>query len=123
MTIAITVDPEIPVPPTHYGGIERMVDLLVRGLVNRGHKVVLFANRESSVPCHLEPYPSVRSCGGWNFFRNALHVSGRILHFKPDVVHSFGRLAYLTPLLLRAVPKVMELKIKPRKSVKMMRDL
>jgi glycosyltransferase involved in cell wall biosynthesis len=49
----------------------------------------------------------VRSRGGWDFFRNALHVSGRILHFKPDVVHSFGRLAYLTPLLLRAVPKVM----------------
>ena len=107
MTIAITVDPEIPVPPTYYGGIERIVDLLVRGLVDRGHKVVLFANPESSIPCHLEPYPSTRSCGAGDLLRNALHVSRRILHCKPDVVHSFGRLAYLTPMLLRAVPKLM----------------
>ncbi len=107
MNIAITVDPEIPVPPLYYGGIERIVDLLVRGLVDRGHKVVLFANRESSVPCHLEPYPSGRSGGGRNLIRNALHVSRRILDSKPDVVHSFGRLGYLAPILRRAIPKVM----------------
>lgn len=107
MTIAITVDPEIPVPPKYYGGIERVVDLLARGLLNRGHKVVLFANRESSVPCHLEPYPSIRSRGSGDLIRNALHVSGRVSLFKPDVIHSFGRLAYLTPMLLRAVPKLM----------------
>jgi glycosyltransferase involved in cell wall biosynthesis len=107
VTIAITVDPEIPVPPLYYGGIERIVDLLVRGLVDRGHKVVLFAHPESSVPCHLEPYPSTRSRGPADLLRNALHVCGRILDCKPDVVHSFGRLAYLTPMLRRAVPKVM----------------
>lgn len=107
MTIAITVDPEIPVPPLYYGGVERIVDLLVRGLVDRGHKVVLLANPESSVPCHLEPYPSGKSRGAGDLLRNALHVSRRILDCKPDLVHSFGRLAYLTPLLLRAVPKVM----------------
>jgi len=107
VTIAITVDPEIPVPPLYYGGIERVVDLLVHGLVDRGHKVVLFAHPESSVPCHLEPYPSTKSRGSGDLFRNALHVSRRILDCKPDVVHSFGRLAYLTPMLLRAVPKVM----------------
>ena len=107
MTIAITADPEIPVPPRYYGGIERIVDLLVRGLMDRGHKVVLFAHPESSVPCHLEPYPSTRSRGVRDLLRNALHVCRRILDCKPDVVHSFGRLAYLTPMLLRAVPKVM----------------
>jgi hypothetical protein len=69
MTVAITVDPEIPVPPVHYGGIERIVDLLVRGLLNHGYKVALFANRDSSVPCHLEPYPSVRSGGDLRFAR------------------------------------------------------
>jgi hypothetical protein len=31
LRIAITVDPEIPVPPLLYGGIERIVDMLVRG--------------------------------------------------------------------------------------------
>ena len=32
MKIAITVDPEIPVPPVLYGGIERIVDMLVRSV-------------------------------------------------------------------------------------------
>ena len=41
--IAITVDPYLPVPPRHYGGIERVVDMLVAGLVARGHRVTLFA--------------------------------------------------------------------------------
>lgn len=28
MRIALTADPELPVPPTLYGGIERVVDML-----------------------------------------------------------------------------------------------
>ena len=43
MRIALTVDPGLPVPPIHYGGIERIVDLLARGLVARGHEVTVFA--------------------------------------------------------------------------------
>jgi hypothetical protein len=31
------------VPPTGYGGIEQVVDLLCRELVHRGHSVTLFA--------------------------------------------------------------------------------
>ena len=42
MRVAITVDPNIPVPPLHYGGIERIVDFLARGLVGRGHQVTIF---------------------------------------------------------------------------------
>lgn len=44
MRFAITADPELPVPPKLYGGIERIIDLLVRGLVARGHEVTLFAH-------------------------------------------------------------------------------
>jgi len=36
MRIAITVDPYIPVPPAGYGGIERTVDFVCRGLTQRG---------------------------------------------------------------------------------------
>src|SRR6059058_1326401 len=43
LRIAVTVDPDIPVPPTLYGGIERIVDFLVRELVGRGHDVTLIA--------------------------------------------------------------------------------
>ncbi len=107
MTIAITVDPEIPVPPKHYGGIERIVDLLVRGLMQRGHRVVLFANRKSEVPCELEAYPAERSQNGADLLRNMAHVASRIRCCRPTLVHSFGRLAYLLPLLPLALPKIM----------------
>ena len=31
LSIVMTVDPEIPVPPLHYGGIERIVHMLTTG--------------------------------------------------------------------------------------------
>lgn len=105
--IAITADPEIPVPPIEYGGIERIVDMLVRGLVMNGHHVTLFAHRDSAVPCELAAYPRTHSRGWGNVVRNALHVSSTIIKGHYDVVHSFGRLAYLAPLLPLRIPKVM----------------
>ena len=42
MRIAMAVDPNIPVPPRYYGGIERIVDTLGRGLTAEGHEVTLF---------------------------------------------------------------------------------
>jgi glycosyltransferase involved in cell wall biosynthesis len=39
--------------------------------------------------------------------RNALTVSSRLAYARPDVVHSFGRLAYLTPLLPLGLPTIM----------------
>jgi glycosyltransferase involved in cell wall biosynthesis len=107
LRIAITVDPEIPVPPVLYGGIERIVDMLVRGLVHRGHEVTLFANPESQVPCRLLPYPRLRSQSKTDTLANMWHVSSAILRGSFDVVHSFARLAYLAPLLPRAIPKIM----------------
>ena len=56
LRIAITVDPYIPVPPRLYGGIERVVDFLVRGLVARGHHVNLFAHPDSCTGGTLIPY-------------------------------------------------------------------
>ena len=43
MRIAVLAPPWIPVPPTGYGGIEAVVDLLCEALVQRGHQVTLFA--------------------------------------------------------------------------------
>lgn len=106
MHIALTVDPEIPVPPKLYGGIERIVDMLVRGLTERGHNVTLFAHPESSTAGDLKPYPGPRSQDMWDTVKNTLHV-GQLGVDPPDIVHSFGRLAYLTPLLPLKIPKVM----------------
>ena len=107
LRIAITVDPEIPVPPVLYGGIERIVDMLLRGLVQRGHDVTLFANPDSHVPCRLVPYPRLRSQSKIDTLANMWHVSRTIHDGHFDLVHSFARLAYLTPLLLRRIPKIM----------------
>ena len=45
LRLAITVDPIIPVPPTLYGGIERIVDMLLRGLAERGHELTVLAHQ------------------------------------------------------------------------------
>jgi glycosyltransferase involved in cell wall biosynthesis len=107
LRLAITVDPEIPVPPRLYGGIERIVDMLVRGLVQRGHDVTLFANPKSQVSCRLLPYPRLRSQSKLDTLANLWHVSQVIRRSHFDLVHSFARLAYLTPLLPQRIPKIM----------------
>jgi glycosyltransferase involved in cell wall biosynthesis len=106
LEIAVTVDPEIPVPPRLYGGIERIVQILVQGLVDRGHSVTLFAHPESDVPCRHVPYGAERSQHPVDVVRNTFTVS-RLALTRPDIVHSFGRLAYLTPLLPLSLPKIM----------------
>ncbi len=107
LRIAITADPEIPVPPRHYGGIERIVELLVAGLCDRGHDVTLFANSESQVPCRLAPWRGRSSRSMHDTTRNAFQLFSECRRNRFDVVHSFGRLAYLAPLLPLAVPKLM----------------
>jgi glycosyltransferase involved in cell wall biosynthesis len=106
MHVALTVDPEIPVPPELYGGIERIVDLLARGLSERGHGVTLLAHPDSHTAGRLWPYPGRQSQDLWDTVQNTLHV-GKLAFNAPDVVHSFGRLAYLAPLLPLRIPKLM----------------
>ncbi len=43
LNIAMLAPPWIPVPPSGYGGVEQVVELLAAELVNRGHRVTLFA--------------------------------------------------------------------------------
>lgn len=50
MKILLTADPELPVPPRLYGGIERIVDLLATGLQSCGHEVGLVAYPDSTSP-------------------------------------------------------------------------
>jgi glycosyltransferase involved in cell wall biosynthesis len=104
--IAITADPVVPVPPVLYGGIERVIDLLVRGLVDRGHDVTLFASAESRPGCPLVAYRA-SSSGMPAVLRNMGQVAATIARGHFDLVHSFGRLAYLAPLLPMRLPKLM----------------
>lgn len=107
MRIALTADPELPVPPTHYGGIERIVDMLARGLVARGHDVTLFAHPKSSSAGHLVPWPGASSVSAADTIRNAATLARWVKRNRIDIVHSFSRIAYLTPILPMSLPKLM----------------
>src|SRR5712692_9326950 len=51
MRIGIVAPPWAPVPPSTYGGIEVVVDLLARGYEASGHEVTLFTTGDST--CHV----------------------------------------------------------------------
>jgi glycosyltransferase involved in cell wall biosynthesis len=107
LRIAITADPELPVPPRQYGGIERVIHFLVEGLSARGHKVVLFAHRDSHTSCELVPYQGLTSSSWIGLVRNSSTIVRRLRADKFDVIHGFGRLAYLAPLAYHPIRKIM----------------
>ena len=107
LRIAITADPEIPVPPQQYGGIERIVDLLARGLSNRGHEVTLFAHADSTTPVQRVSWTGKTSGSVLSTVRNARTLAAAYAAGGFDVIHSFSRLAYLTPILPLRIAKVM----------------
>ena len=55
MRVAIVAAPHYPVPPALYGGTERVIAHLVRGLVEAGQEPVLFAPGDSTAECELVP--------------------------------------------------------------------
>src|SRR5262245_59301549 len=102
------MDPLIPVPPVHYGGIERVVGDLASGLVSRGHRVTVWAAPGSRPAGRLEPYGREGEWTRWSNARNTLALTARLWR-RPrrfDVVHNFGRLAYLGGVLRWRLPKV-----------------
>ena len=112
MKIALTADPVLPVPPNLYGGIERVIDMLVKGLMERGHEVTLFAHKDSEVLCELVKYKGLdpQNAGDtWSNMRQVASVRGK----EYDVIHSFGRLAYMTMLMPTALPKIMSYQREP----------
>jgi glycosyltransferase involved in cell wall biosynthesis len=113
LRIALTVDPEIPVPPLHYGGIERIVNLLLLGLIKEGHEVTLFAHPDSKVPCRLIPWKGPKSRSSLSAIKNAVQLAKAHQQYDFDIVHSFGRLAYLIPILSCKVIKIMSYQREP----------
>ncbi len=75
MKILLTADPELPVPPGLYGGIERIVEGLINGYVEKGHQVTLCANPASQVPCKLVPWKGLTSSKGADIIRNSLTLT------------------------------------------------
>lgn len=109
MRILIIVDPENPVPPTFYGGIERVADLFAAEFTRLGHTVDLLAGPQSkcygSGRLYIHIPPS----------NNKLSRARRKIQFQLqsilasngcDVVCNFGRFDYLESLLYLKVPIV-----------------
>lgn len=114
MKILITADPELPVPPKLYGGIERIIDLLVTGLQSLGHTVGLVAHHQSTAKAdRLFPWRGKRSQSKLDTFQNMLTLWSAVREFQPDVVHSFSRIFYMLPILRSPIPKIMSYQRKP----------
>ncbi|MFD0941973.1 glycosyltransferase family 4 protein [Pedobacter boryungensis] len=110
MKIAIIADPFIPIPPLNYGGIERIIDFLVHGLKERGHEVILIAHPDSKVEVPLIKYKNQNTRIAT--LQNILTIN-KLKSFKPDVIHSFGRLINLLPFLSSNTPKIMSYQREP----------
>ena len=99
MIILLTADPFIPVPPIHYGGIERVIHMLIDGYVANGHQVHLLAHKDSN-------HPLVSSLHAWpkeNPVRTehlqCIQTLRKVVRItEPDVIHSFCRLQYILGL-------------------------
>lgn len=107
MRILLVMDPLIPVPPRHYGGIERVVADLAERLVDRGHEVHLWAGPGSHTRATLEVFGREGEWTRWSNVRNTLTLGARLLaSARFDVIHNFGRLAYLLPVLRSSAAKI-----------------
>jgi glycosyltransferase involved in cell wall biosynthesis len=108
MRILLIMDPFIRVPPKHYGGIERVIADLAEGLGRRGHQVTLWAAPGSRISGTVEPFGHVDEWTRWSNIRNTSLISARLLRSRGryDLIHNFGRLAYLTAVLSADLPKV-----------------
>lgn len=107
MRILLTADPELPVPPKLYGGIERIIDVLLRGLQSLGHEVALVANKDSEVPAEMFAWKGSYSQRSWDTLINSATLFKAVNAFKPDLLHSFSRLLYMLPLMRQKLPKIM----------------
>jgi glycosyltransferase involved in cell wall biosynthesis len=110
LRILISADPILHVPPRLYGGIERVIASLCAMFGSLGHRVGLIALEGSGARVD-RLYPWAGGPGLVDGFTAGLHrgdtLTRAVRDFRPDVVHSFSRLAYLGRHLLSGLPKVM----------------
>src|SRR4051794_33242734 len=102
MRILIVMDPGILVPPEGYGGIERLVQTFATEYAAMGNDVHLLVTAGSNVAgCTMHPFGKEGFPPKKADARKAIPVAWRFLwkHRNDfDLVHNFGRLAYLLPI-------------------------
>jgi glycosyltransferase involved in cell wall biosynthesis len=107
LRIAHVAPPLEAVPPTGYGGTERIVHELVTELVRRGHEVTTFGSGDSDVPGRLIPTvpQALRPLGFGGDPSAHIHETLRMLLSEAsefDVVH--GHLEWFNPILTAVSP-------------------
>jgi glycosyltransferase involved in cell wall biosynthesis len=110
MRILLIMDPGIPVPPLLYGGHERMVHLFATEYHRLGHEVTLLAGPGSSFS------GTTITFGANDLNRSKIKRCKEIVYVWKylsknytsfDLIHNFGRLLYLFPVLNAPVKKIM----------------
>jgi glycosyltransferase involved in cell wall biosynthesis len=104
------MDPGVPVPPILYGGHERLVYLFAEEYHKLGHEVTLLAGPES----HCSDKTIIFGTNNlnrskWVRLKEAVFVWKYLRQNRNnfDLVHNFGRLLYLLPILNSPVKKIM----------------
>lgn len=100
MKIAIVASPYYPVPPAKYGGTERVIFYLIKGLLESGHEPILIGTGDSKVDCEIVPivdkaipFPKKDSDGFRSAEARAIKQTEAVLQKvagRVDIIHSMG---------------------------------
>jgi glycosyltransferase involved in cell wall biosynthesis len=104
------MDPGIPVPPILYGGHERLVYLFAEEYKRLGHEVTLLAGPQSNCSGTTVTFGiNDLNRSRWARFKEIGFVWKFLSQNKNkfDLIHNFGRLIYLLPVLNLPVNKIM----------------
>lgn len=104
------MDPGVAVPPKLYGGHERLVYMFAEQYIKMGHSVTIMAGPDSycsgkTIHFGKNGLPKSKIQSLWE-----VAIAWKYLylnHGKYDLIHNFGRLVYLIPILNKPVQKVM----------------
>jgi len=104
------MDPGIPVPPPLYGGHERLVYLFAEEYARQGHEVTVLAGPDSHNSGKTVAFGiNDLNRSEWQRRKEILFVWQYLAKNKSnfDLIHNFGRLIYLLPILNNRVKKIM----------------
>lgn len=108
MNILIIADPIIPVPPSHYGGAERIVALYAEELSRRGHRVHLMAgpgSRSYGGRLHIHKDPTLAYASRAHR-KLRFQLQSLLAAHGCDWIFNHGRSDYLEALLRTRMPLV-----------------
>jgi glycosyltransferase involved in cell wall biosynthesis len=109
MRLAHIAPPWIPVPPVTYGGTELMVDLLVRGLIQRHLDIIVFCSGDSTLAAaKAGPFPqsfwppekfseNLHLAYAWSFLQNQ---PAAIIHSHLENAAGFWQANKICPALV-----------------------